>query len=61
MVLQELELGFGCDLSGLSGTLSGGGTGCGEGRGSCDEVKGPERFRTPIFSDSSSRQGAETS
>lgn len=60
-MLQELELGFGCDLSGLSGTLSGGGTGCGEGRGSCDEVKGPERFRTPIFSDSSSRQGAETS
>lgn len=60
-MLQELELGFGCDLSGLSGTLSGGGTGCGEGRGSCDEVKGPERFRTSIFSDSSSRQGAETS
>ena len=60
-MLHELELGFGCDLSGLSGTLSGGGTGCGEGRGSCDEVKGPERFRTPNFIDSSSRQGAETS
>ena len=53
-MLQGLELGFGCSLSDPRGTPSGGGTGCGEGRGSCDGVKGPEKFRTPIFSDSSS-------
>ena len=53
-MLQELKLGFGYSLSDPRGTPSRGGTGCGEGRGSCDRVKGQEKFRTPIFSDSSS-------
>ena len=48
-MLQGLELGFGCGLSGPRGH------GCGEGRGRCDGVKEPEKFRTPIFSHLSSR------
>ena len=42
---------FGCGLSGRKGTLTGGGSGRGEGGVSCDGRQGPEKLETPIFSD----------